>query len=95
MYWIASYTNLYEVLSLHIIIDCTSTVLMDNSREDLKLWEILFTTKAGFGWVYDTAILTGWALEIIVVIMIICSMPFVRRSGYFQVMSIFFHYFRK
>lgn len=67
------------------------SVLLDKSRDDQKLWEILFTTKAGFGWVYDTAILTGWGLDIIVVIMVICSMPFVRRSGHFQVRTTHAH----
>lgn len=71
--------------AVHTIAHLGNAFLLDKSRDDLKLWEILFTTKAGFGWVYDTAILTGWGLDIIVVIMVICSMPFVRRSGHFQV----------
>ncbi|XP_030829321.1 NADPH oxidase 5 [Strongylocentrotus purpuratus] len=50
---------------------------------------LLFTnphlTSLGLAPVSGSAFLTGWVLDIILAIMVICSMPFVRRSGHFQV----------
>ena len=50
-------------------------------------WDILFTQPhlTPFGLVKSSAFLTGWLLDIILVVMVICSLPFVRRSGNFQV----------
>ena len=46
----------------------------------------MFTTKPGvFGLVGGYANPTGVALILILTLMVICSMSFVRRSGYFQV----------
>ncbi|XP_021366755.1 NADPH oxidase 5-like isoform X2 [Mizuhopecten yessoensis] len=70
---------------LHSLAHVGNAILLDKSKPDLALWEILFTTRAGFGWVYGTAILTGWALDLTLIIMIICSLEFVRRGGHFQV----------
>ncbi|XP_072019827.1 LOW QUALITY PROTEIN: NADPH oxidase 5-like [Amphiura filiformis] len=57
--------------------------------KNCSLWEIAFTdptcTTLGIWFVAGSAFITGWALDLILVIMIICSMPFVRRSGHFQV----------
>ncbi|KAL3884563.1 hypothetical protein ACJMK2_024696 [Sinanodonta woodiana] len=47
--------------------------------------DILFTTAAGTGYVGSSAFITGWLLDIILIVLVICSMPFVRRGGYFQV----------
>lgn len=41
------------------------------------------TTKPD--WVQNTAGATGVLLTIILIVMVICSLPFVRRNGYFQV----------
>ncbi|KAK3594672.1 hypothetical protein CHS0354_016337 [Potamilus streckersoni] len=49
------------------------------------LADILFTTVAGIGFVGASAFITGWLLVLILIVMVICSMPFVRRRGYFQV----------
>ncbi|XP_069102288.1 NADPH oxidase 5-like isoform X2 [Argopecten irradians] len=70
---------------VHTLAHVGNAILLDQSKPDLALWEIFFTTRAGYGWVYGTAILTGWALDIVLVIMIICSLEFVRRGGHFQV----------
>ena len=51
----------------------------------VEVWEYLFTTKGGQGWFYGTAGITGVILSIILVIMIICSQPFVRKKGHFEV----------
>ncbi|XP_053387037.1 NADPH oxidase 5-like isoform X3 [Mercenaria mercenaria] len=51
----------------------------------LEMWEVLFTVKAGVGYVGGSAFITGWLLDIILIVMVICSMPFIRRGGHFQV----------
>ena len=47
--------------------------------------ELLFTTKSNIGWVFSTAIPTGWVLLIIMVIIIIFALPVFRNKGYFEV----------
>jgi len=52
----------------------------------VKLLEWLFTTKPGqFGLIPGWANLTGWVLVIIIIILAICSLPFVRKNGSFEV----------
>ena len=49
-------------------------------------WEVLFTFRTKQGWVGPGfAYLSGILLQTILVVIVICSMPFVRRRGYFQV----------
>jgi hypothetical protein len=59
-----------------------------DTREDgtsVAVWEYLFTTKGEQGWFKATAGITGVILSLILVVMIICSQPFVRKRGYFEV----------
>ncbi|XP_021366817.1 NADPH oxidase 5-like isoform X2 [Mizuhopecten yessoensis] len=58
---------------------------MKNATTDMHVWEVLLTTKAGIGFVGASAFITGWMLDVVLVIMVICSLPFVRRSGHFEV----------
>ena len=53
--------------------------------KNLTTVDILFTTKAGVGWVEHSAYITGWPILLILIIIVICSLPFVRRGGHFQV----------
>ncbi len=58
------------------------------TRDDgttVAVWEYLFTTRGGQGWFKATAGITGVILSAILIIMIICSQPFVRKKGYFEV----------
>lgn len=50
-----------------------------------SVFEFLFTTKPGIGWVGGTAPITGWILLAIVIVIFTCSMPFVRKTGNFHV----------
>ncbi|XP_036391561.1 NADPH oxidase 5 [Megalops cyprinoides] len=50
-----------------------------------QLWEYLFTTRPGIGWVGGTASITGVVLQFIISLMVVCSSTFVRRSGHFEV----------
>ncbi|XP_050396524.2 NADPH oxidase 5 [Patella vulgata] len=52
---------------------------------NLTVPEFLITTKAQLGWVYGLAPLSGVILNAILIVIIICSLPFIRRSGKFQV----------
>ncbi|KAJ8344418.1 hypothetical protein SKAU_G00317470 [Synaphobranchus kaupii] len=50
-----------------------------------RLWEYLFTTRPGIGWVGGMASITGVLLQLIISLMVVCSSTFVRRSGHFEV----------
>lgn len=54
-------------------------------EKNLTTVDILFTTKAGVGWVGHSAYITGWPILVILIVIVICSLPFVRRGGHFQV----------
>lgn len=63
---------------------CSVSARMSASGE-FSLWEYLFTTRPGVGWVKGTASLTGVILQLLIFLMVICSSTFVRRSGHFEV----------
>lgn len=54
-------------------------------EKNMTAVDILFTQKAKMGWVAATAYITGWPILGILIIMTICSLPFVRRGGHFEV----------
>ncbi|KAH6921619.1 hypothetical protein HPB50_003609 [Hyalomma asiaticum] len=45
----------------------------------------LFTTHHDIGWVGGTASITGWVLLVVLMVMVVCSLPCLRRSGRFEV----------
>lgn len=47
--------------------------------------DFLVSVNLGIGWFFGSACLTGWILVIILVIMLIFSMNFIRRTGNFEV----------
>ncbi|KAL1449401.1 hypothetical protein MTO96_043978 [Rhipicephalus appendiculatus] len=56
------------------------------SRGDCHLLMLyLFTTHHDIGWVGGTASITGWVLLVVLTVMVVCSLPFLRRSGRFEV----------
>ena len=57
-------------------------------KKNMTAVEILFTTKADMGWVGPTAYITGWPLLGLLIIITVCSLPFVRRGGHFEVSAI-------
>jgi len=59
--------------------------LLSQKSDGKPLWEYFFYYDTGFGWVYGTAGITGVVLLIFLVIMVLCSLPCVRRKGYFEV----------
>ncbi|KAL3884555.1 hypothetical protein ACJMK2_024688 [Sinanodonta woodiana] len=69
---------------IHTVFHIGNAALVSED-EHIGMTEILFTTAAGVGFVGASAFITGWLLDLILIVMVICSMPFVRRRGYFQV----------
>ncbi|XP_044516045.1 NADPH oxidase 5 [Gracilinanus agilis] len=59
--------------------------LAQSENSTFHFWEYLLTTRPGIGWVYGTASLTGIILQFLILIMLVCSCSFVRRSGHFEV----------
>lgn len=54
----------------------------------ISYWDFLVSVNLGIGWFYGSACLTGWILVLLLVIMLIFSMNFVRRTGNFEVSPI-------
>ena len=53
---------------------------------NLEFWRWLFTLDSGIGWIGPGfAYVSGVVLDVILTIMVVCSMSFVRKNGYFQV----------
>ena len=49
-------------------------------------WEYLLTMKSGVGYVGPGfAFISGVILDVVLLIMVICSLPVIRKNGYFQV----------
>ncbi|XP_062502529.1 NADPH oxidase 5-like [Corticium candelabrum] len=48
-------------------------------------WEYLFSTHTDLGWVNGSAGVTGVTLLIILITIVICSQPFVRQTGHFEI----------
>ncbi|RUS74261.1 hypothetical protein EGW08_017980, partial [Elysia chlorotica] len=69
--------------------------ISDNSN--LTVPEIIFTTRADIGWIYGLAPVTGVALLVILVVMVVAARPCVRRTGHFQIFywthKLYFAYF--
>lgn len=69
---------------IHTLAHIANAAIVANANV-MEIWEVLFTVKAGVGYVAGSAFITGWLLDIVLIIIVICSLPFVRRGGHFQV----------
>lgn len=70
---------------MYVISYYLSPVLLTRTDRGYNMWEYLFTTRPGIGWVKGTASITGVVLQVIICLMVVCSSTFVRRSGHFEV----------
>ncbi|XP_046576417.1 NADPH oxidase 5-like [Haliotis rubra] len=70
---------------VHTAMHIGNAIMVAESQFNLTVPAFIFTTEANIGWVAGFAPLSGVLLVVVFVVMFICSMPFVRRSGYFQV----------
>ena len=59
--------------------------LLSLTPDGLPLWMYFFGVNTGLGWVGGTAGLTGDLLLIILLILVLCSLPCVRKKGFFEV----------
>ncbi|GIX84209.1 NADPH oxidase 5 [Caerostris darwini] len=66
--------------AMHIV---NFSILSSSGEKSLLEW--LTSTHLGIGWVGGAACLTGWILLFILIVMCVSAMPFVRRSGKFEV----------
>uniref|UniRef100_A0A8C0IPA5 NADPH oxidase 5 n=1 Tax=Chelonoidis abingdonii TaxID=106734 RepID=A0A8C0IPA5_CHEAB len=58
---------------------------LTQTQDRPALWEYLFTTRPGIGWIHGSASITGIALQLLICVMLVCSSTFVRKSGHFEV----------
>uniref|UniRef100_A0A8C5SQN9 NADPH oxidase 5 n=1 Tax=Laticauda laticaudata TaxID=8630 RepID=A0A8C5SQN9_LATLA len=70
---------------LHMGAHIINFVRLSQAKEGYHLWEYLFTTRPGIGWIRGTASLTGLLLQLLISLMLVCSTTLVRRSGHFEV----------
>ncbi len=69
---------------------CDTSSSSSSSRGPWEAWEWLLTARPGvFGLVGGAANPTGVALIAVLTLMAVCSMPFVRKKGYFEVPETF------
>lgn len=72
--------NNVEFFMLHL-----GRIEIEDIETNYTMWMYLFGVGTNLGWVGGAAGLTGFLLLIILTIMVICSLPIIRRKGYFQV----------
>ncbi|MCI4382014.1 hypothetical protein PGIGA_G00258690 [Pangasianodon gigas] len=70
---------------VHTMAHVMNFVSLSQTDREYKVWEYLFTTRPGIGWVQGTASITGVVLQVLICLMVVCSSTFVRRSGHFEV----------
>ncbi|XP_015667366.1 NADPH oxidase 5 [Protobothrops mucrosquamatus] len=70
--------------TLHMGTHIINFVRLSEAKGGYRLWEYLFTTRPGIGWIHGTASLTGLLLQLLLSLMLVCSTTLVRRSGHFE-----------
>ena len=63
----------------------TPEIAVSEPNVTIVYWEYLVPTHTDVGWVKGSAGFTGILLLLVLVIIVVCSQPFVRRSGHFEV----------
>ncbi|XP_067827251.1 NADPH oxidase 5 [Heptranchias perlo] len=76
---------IFGLTVVHSIAHVVNFVKLTHNGGTYQLWEYLFTTRPGIGWIYGMTSITGVILQLLIILMLICSSPFVRRSGHFEV----------
>jgi hypothetical protein len=51
--------------------------------------ELLFSTKSKIGWIFSSAMPTGWILLAILLVIVIFALPCFRQKGFFEVCDLF------
>ncbi|CAL1536901.1 unnamed protein product, partial [Lymnaea stagnalis] len=68
----------------HTVAHVGNAMLVAEAKE-MALWEVIFTHKAGIGWIAGLAPITGVVLCVVLLIMVPLSLPFIRRKGCFEI----------
>ena len=65
----------------------TSTTNVTSTATTPTYWECLFTTRCGIGWIpgFGFAYLSGVLLWVPLLVIVVFSLPWVRRGGHFHV----------
>lgn len=75
-------------MNIHIHINCVGRFEIEDTENpscNHSMWFCLIGVDTGLGWVGGSAGLTGFLLTIILIIMVVCSLPIVRRKGAFEI----------
>ncbi|XP_029430304.1 NADPH oxidase 5 [Rhinatrema bivittatum] len=75
----------FALTVLHTWAHVANFVNLTLNKNGYHLWEYLFTMRPGIGWISGTASLTGIVLQFLICLTTLCSSPFVRKSGHFEV----------
>jgi len=70
---------------IHFLAHLVNLTLLSLTDDGLPLWKYFFYVHTGLGWVAGTAGITGDLLLLILIVMVVCSLPCVRRRGCFEV----------
>ncbi|XP_062510064.1 NADPH oxidase 5-like [Corticium candelabrum] len=60
-------------------------VITSQPNATYEWWEYAFTARTDLGWVSGTAGITGFLLFLMILTMVSCSQPAIRRNGFFEV----------
>jgi hypothetical protein len=63
----------------------TAEITVNEPNVTIVYWEYLVPAHTDVGWVEGSAGFTGIILLLVLVVMVICSQPFVRSMGHFEV----------
>ena len=70
----------------YLVVYADSGIFIGADGKNHSSYEWLFTTEPGtYGLIAGTSSIIGWPLLLIVIIISLCSMPCVRKRGYFEV----------
>ncbi|XP_052785817.1 NADPH oxidase 5-like isoform X2 [Mya arenaria] len=70
--------------AMHTCSHIGNALIVENET-NITSWEILFTPELELGLAKGAAFITGWILIAVLTVMVVCSLPFVRASGHFQI----------
>ena len=81
------HTHLYDTPTPELTRPPSPTVDTNRTAGGLPypLWQYFFFVGTDLGWVCGSAGLTGVLLLLILIVMVLCSLPCVRRRGHFEV----------
>ncbi|KAG1714343.1 NADPH oxidase 5 [Nymphon striatum] len=80
--FIFAYSLLHSIM--HVWNFETSTIIALVEDGSYSLYEYLFTTNPGIGWIHGSTCLVGWPLLVVLTVMVIAAHPYVRRTSFWK-----------